>query len=388
MRTATRLQPFGTTIFTEMTQLAIKHNAVNLSQGFPDFDGPDFVKQAAIDAINSGDNQYERLFGSVALNNALANRWRELTGQPANPVKNIQVTSGCTEAIASAALGLFKPVDEVVLFEPYYDSYRPALAMAGAIPRFVTLHWPDFSFDLDELKNQINPGKTKAIFINSPHNPTGKVYSREELTQIANLCIENNLLAITDEVYEHLTFDNTEYVRMATIPGMAERTLTLSSLGKTFSLTGWKIGWAIGPENLITALRAAHQFITFATSTPLQQGAAVALNNINEYLPQFTAEYTERRNFLCDALVEIGFKIPNKPAGTYFVLADHTPFGFKNDVDFCKYLTTVIGVAAIPPTAFYENKKHGYNLVRFAFCKKMQTLQNAITRLRQLKPKR
>ena len=386
MTIAKSLLPFGTTIFTEMTQLAVQHNAVNLSQGFPDFDGPNFVKQAAIQAINNGDNQYERLFGTKELTEALANHWSTLTGQNLNSDRNIQVTAGCTEAIIAVTLGLLNPGDEVILFEPYYDSYRPAVAMAGALPRFVTLRAPDFSFDIEELINAISPGKTRLIFINTPHNPTGKVFSRTELEQIAALCIKHDIIAVCDEVYEHLIFDGNQHTRMATIPGMSDRTITLSSLGKTFSLTGWKIGWAIGPENLIKGVRAAHQFITFAVATPLQHAAAVAINGIHEYLPTFINEYTERRDYLCNALENIGFSL-TKPQGTYFILADHTPFGFHDDIEFCKYLTTEIGVAAIPPTAFYENKQHGKNLVRFAFCKNMNTLREAVHRLHRLQPK-
>ncbi len=386
MSIAERLQPFGTTIFAEMTQLAAQHQAVNLSQGYPDFDGPDFVKDAAIEAIRGGHNQYARFYGVPELNHAISNRWHHLTGQTIDPNLNVQVTSGCTEAIVATMIGLFNPGDEVILFEPYYDSYRPALSMAGAVPRFVTLHWPDFSFDVNELKRAIVPGRTRAIVINTPHNPTGKVFSRDELESIAALCREYNLIAITDEVYEDLVFDDAEHVRMATLPRMAERTITLSSLGKTFSLTGWKIGWAIGPEALIAGVRAAHQFITFATATPLQHAAAVAIDNIESYLPDFKHAFSERRDFLCDALESIGFPV-TRPQGTYFVFADHTPFGFSDDVAFCKHLTTEIGVAAIPPTAFYENKTHGINLVRFAFCKNMVTLEKAVDRLRHLTKK-
>lgn len=345
---AERLQPFGTTIFAEMTQLAVKHAAVNLSQGFPDFDGPDFVKQAAVHAINEGQNQYARPLGTVELNDALAERWHTLTGESLDPSANIQVTSGCTEAIVAATLGLFNPGDGVVLFEPYYDSYRPAIAMAGALPTFVPLRWPDFHFDVADLEAAVIPGKTRGIFLNTPHNPTGKVFTRAELETIARICIKHDLIAICDEVYEDLVFDGHTHLRLATLPGMAERTLTLSSLGKTFSLTGWKIGWALGPADLIAGVRAAHQFLTFATATPLQHAASIAIRGIDSYLPKFIADYTERRDFLCTALEDLGFQVV-RPAGTYFVLADHTAFGFADDVAFCKHLTTKIGVAAIPP---------------------------------------
>lgn len=383
MTIAKRFENFGTTIFSEMTQLAVKHQAVNLSQGFPDFDGPDFVKNAAIKAINDGHNQYARMFGLPELNNALAARWNRLTGQSIDPNKNVQVTTGCTEAIPSVFLGLLNPGDEVILFEPYYDSYRPCCAMAGAVPRFVTLHWPDFAFDPDELRKCINPGRTRAIVINTPHNPTGKVFSLDELQFIADLCQEYNLLAITDEVYENLVFDG-EHIRMATLPCMAERTITMSSLGKTFSLTGWKVGWVSASENLIAGVRAAHQFLTFATATPFQHGAVAAINAPDIYFTEFLSMYRKKRDMLCDALEDIGF-IVARPAGTYFIFADHTPFGFADDVTFCKHLVTELGIAAIPPTAFYENRQHGKSLVRFAFCKTEETLHKAIEKLQPLK---
>lgn len=403
-KVADRLRPFGTTIFAEMTRLAREHHAVNLSQGFPDFDGPDFVEDAAVQALRSGHNQYARFIGEPVLNEAIARRWRRLTssrggpgrefddgdagtatadGMAIDPDRNVLVTSGCTEAIAAVCLGLINPGDEVILFEPYYDSYRPCLAMAGATPRFVALRAPDFTFEVAELQAAITP-RTRAIFINTPHNPTGKVFTRAELETIAALCARHDLLAVTDEVYEHLVFEGAEHVRLATLPGMFERTVTLSSLGKSFSLTGWKIGWAIGEAELITAVRCAHQFLTYASATPLQHAAAVALDAPQSYFDQYLAEYTERRDFLCGALEDLGFEV-HRPAGTYFVLADHRPFGFDDDVTFCRHLTTRIGVAAIPPTAFYEHRDLGRHLVRFAFCKQMQTLKEAVARLQRLR---
>jgi len=380
--TAQRFTPFGTTIFTEMTRLAAKHQAVDLSQGYPDFDGPDFVKDAAIEAIRNGQNQYARMFGIPPLNEVLATRWERLTGQTIDPNTNVQVTTGCTEAIAAVCLGLLNPGDEVILFEPYYDSYRPGCAMAGAVPRFVPLRWPDFAFDPGELRRAIVPGTTRAIFINTPHNPTGKVFNGEELATIAELCCEHDLIAITDEVYEHLVFEG-EHIRLATLPGMAERTVTMSSLGKTFSLTGWKIGWVIAPEAYVAGVRSAHQFLTFATATPFQYAAVAALSADESYYHDFIEGYQRKRDYLCGALEEIGFKI-SRPAGTYFIFADHTPFGYSDDVSFCRHLVEDIGVAAIPPTAFYEHKEHGQSLVRFAFCKTDETLERAVERLHRL----
>ncbi len=382
---ARRFRPFGTTIFTEMTALAQKHNAVNLSQGFPDFDGPDFIKDAAAKAMADGHNQYARMAGIIPLVETLAERWHRLTGQTVDPLTQVTVTAGCTEALAAAALGLLNPGDEAILFEPFYDSYRPCLAMAGAVPKFVTLTpQPDggFGFDPAALEEAVTPGRTRAIFLNTPHNPTGKVFTRAELESIAELCRRHDLIAVTDEVYEHLVFEG-EHIRLAMLPGMAERTLTLSSLGKTFSLTGWKIGWAIGPADLTAALRSAHQFLTFAVATPLQHAAVAALRAPEGYFTDFLANYRARRDYLLDVLRRAGLR-PVEPQGTYFILADHRPLGFADDVAFCRHLVERVGVAAIPPSAFYEHREHGAPFARFAFCKSMAVLEEAGRRLARL----
>lgn len=385
MHVATRLQPFGTTVFAEMSRLALLHNAVNLGQGFPDFDGPDSVKQAAADALFRYPNQYPPTNGIPALAQAIGEHWKTHTGVSIDPTTHVTVTSGCTEAIAASLLGLLNPGDEVVLFEPYYDSYRACLAMAGATARFVTLRWPDFTFDESQLRAAFTP-RTRAILVNTPHNPTGKCFSRAELDLIAALCIEHDAVAITDEVYEHLVYDgppNEQHIRLATLPGMATHTITLSSLGKTFSLTGWKIGWAVAAPELSKAVRAAHQFLTFTVPVPLQYAAAVALASPPAYYHQLRSDFRGRRDLLCNALEQIGFPIARPSAG-YFVMADHTRFGHQDDVGFCKHLIETVGVAAIPPTAFYEHKSEGRHLVRFAFCKKDKTLHEAASRLRAL----
>lgn len=378
---ADRLASFGSTIFTEMSRLAAERGAINLGQGFPDFDGPDFVKDAAIEAIRAGHGQYARMFGIPALNEAIAAFWRERSGRGIDPDAEVTVTSGCTEALVASFLGLVDPGSEVVVFEPYYDSYRACLAMAGAAPRFVTLRPPDFAIDEAELRSAFS-SKTRAILVNTPHNPTGKVFSRAELELIAGLCREHDCLAITDEVYERLVFEG-EHVRMATLDGMWERTVTLSSLGKTFSLTGWKVGWAIAPPELSRGVRAAHQFITFATATPLQHGAVAALEAPQTYYDRFVADYRTRRDLLIDGLAQAGFEV-YPPQGTYFILADHTRFGFADDVAFCRHLVDKAGVAAIPPSAFYHDPADGRNLVRFAFCKTLSVLREAIERLHRL----
>lgn len=392
---AARLAPFGTTIFTEMTRLAQRHGAVNLAQGFPDFDGPDFVKDAAIAAIRAGRSQYARMFGEPALNAALAERWRALTAENVDPDTQITVTSGCTEAIAATMLGVINPGDRVVMFEPYYDSYRATAAMAGAEPRFVTLRPPadlragsvtnsPFWFDMGELERAMTGAR--AILVNTPHNPTGHVFSRDELERIAFLCTKHNVLAITDEVYEDLTYGY-DHVRLATLPGMNERTITLSSLGKTFSLTGWKIGWAITTPELSRGVRAAHQFLTFATATPLQIGAIAAVERGGEYVASLRRQFSDAREFLATTLASLGFGVV-MPRGTYFIMADHTEvsrrMGVSGDVEFCRELPARFGVAAIPPSVFYDKPEYGRSLARFAFCKQQATLEEAARRLRNL----
>lgn len=384
MPIADRLAPFGTTIFAEMTALAQRHDAINLGQGFPDFDGPDLIKRAAAEAVAAGHNQYAPLPGVPALREAIAADWRSKAGAGVDPDACVTVTAGCTEAICATLLGLINPGDEVVCFEPFYDSYPAALAMAGATPRWVTLHAPDFTFDEDELRAAFGP-RTRAILVNTPHNPTGRVLSRDELSVIADLCAQHGAIAITDEVYDRITFD-AEHIPLATLPGMAERTVTLNSLGKTFSLTGWKIGWAIAPPELTRGVRAAHQFLTFAVATPLQHAAAAALGLPDAYFETLRNDYRARRDLLCAALRDLGLDVA-PPQGTYFVMADHTPLGLApDDVGFCKALVERAKVAAIPPSFFYaeSGKAEGRRLVRLAFCKRLETLQEACQRLRTL----
>lgn len=389
MAIATRLKPFGTTIFTEMTRLAVRHGAINLAQGFPDFDGPDHIKAAAIEAIRAGHGQYARMSGTPELSRAIADCWKQEERRDIDPDTEVTVTAGCTEAIAASLLGILNPGDEVVLFEPYYDSYRACVAMAGCVPRFVTLRGPSFSFDPADLERARTP-RTRAILVNTPHNPTGRVLSLGELQWIADWCIRHDIIAISDEVYERLVFDPVQapHIRPASLPGMAERTITLSSLGKTFSLTGWKIGWAVAPAPLSAAVRAAHQFLTFAVSTPMQHAAAAALRSPPEYFTALVSEYRRKRDLLAAALRRLGFEFRD-PEGSYFIYADHRPvsgrLGIADDVAFCRYLTERIGVAAIPPSVFYEDRAEGSKFVRFAFCKKEETLAAAVERLERLK---
>ncbi len=378
---SSRLQGFGTTVFTEMTQLARAHDAVNLGQGFPDFDGPDFVKQAAKDAIDAGHNQYARSHGLPVLCESIAAHEQRFRGLTYDPEEEVTVCTGATEAIFATLQALCEAGDEVILFEPYYDSYRASVAMAGAVARIVTLRAPDFHFEPAELEAAIT-AKTRLILVNTPHNPTGKVFSREELEQIATLCREHDLLCVTDEVYEHLVFEG-EHVAMASLPGMRERTVRISSTGKTFSFTGWKIGYTLAPPELSQAVRTAHQFITFCTATPFQIAMAEALRAPDAYFDAYLAEYRERRELLCRGLAEIGFGVL-EPAGTYFVLTDIRPLGYDDDVAFCRMLPDSVGVAAIPPTAFYEHREEGRHLVRWAFCKTRAVIEVGLERLRRL----
>ncbi len=375
-----KLAGFGTTIFTEMTRLANEHGAINLAQGFPDFDGPQFVKDAAIGAIRAGHGQYARMSGLPNLHTALATKYRRHWGLDYHADEEFTVTAGATEAIFAAVNALCDVGDEVVLFEPYYDSYKASVHMAGAIPKVVTLKAPHWRFDPDQVRRAFSP-RTRLLLLNTPHNPTGKVYSREELRLLAELCIEHDVLCISDEVYEHMVYDG-QHIPIATLPGMRERTVTISSLGKTFSLTGWKIGWAAAPPPLTQAIRAAHQFITFAVATPLQHAAATALTAGPDYYEDLLSSYRRKRDYLCQELTRIGFDV-RAPAGTYFVMAGFRNFSFDDDIAFCRHLIS-LGVAAIPPSVFYDTPQTGKNYVRFAFCKRDETLQAAVARLDRL----
>ncbi len=376
-----RLRPFGSTVFTTITALARRHGAVDLGQGYPSWEGPSFVKEAAVAAIRDESNQYPPSMGIGSLREAIARRWSTDTGMEIGPDEHVTVTSGCTEALAASFLGLFDPGDEVVLFEPTYDAYPVGCALSGALPRYVTLHAPGFHFDPDELAAAFGP-RTRAILVNTPHNPTGRVFSLQEMRMIAELAVRYDAVVITDEVYERMVYSG-EHIRMATLPGMWERTLTLSSIGKSFSLTGWKTGWAIGPPQLTAAVRAAHQFLTFTTPNPMQHGSAAALAAPGEYYTDLLGRYRHKRDLLVEGLRSVGFSV-TVPEGAYYVLADHTPFGFPDDVTFVQHLIESVGVAAIPPSAFYHLTREGSRLVRFAFCKDDEVLEEAISRMSTL----
>ena len=383
MAISDRLNRFGVTIFSEMTNLAQRHGAINLGQGFPDWTGAEVVKEAAISAIAAGvHDQYPPSPGVPQLRSAIADRYSSRLGRDLNPSDEVTVTCGCTEALSAASLGLVNPGDEVVLVEPFYDAYPVNASLAGATTRFVTLRPPEFRLDPDELRSVFND-KTRMIVLNTPHNPTGRVFTRDELSAVAELCLKYDVIVVSDEVYEEMTYES-EHLSIASMEGMWDRTLTLSSLGKTFSLTGWKLGWAIGPDHLTSGLRAAHQYLTFTTPTPVQMGAVAAMAMPLDFYTQMREEYRAKRDLLASGLDDLGFEVYT-PEGTYFVMADHTSFGLRDDMEFCRHLIEQAGVAAIPPSVFYSDPRSGRDLVRFAFCKTEPTLHEALERMQALR---
>ena len=378
-----RLAEFGTTIFAEMSSLAAATNSINLGQGFPDTDGPHEVLDAAVDAIRSGMNQYPPGPGIPALRHAIADHQRRFYGLVYDADTEVLVTAGATEALAGALLGLLDTGDEVVLFEPMYDSYQACIALAGATSRPVTLRPPDYAFDPDELRAAITP-KTKLLLVNTPHNPTGKVRGRAELELVAALAVEHDLIVVTDEVYEHLTFDGVEHVSLATLPGMRERTLVISSGGKTFNTTGWKIGWICAPAELLVAARTAKQFLTYVNGCPFQAGIAVGLGLGDDFYVDLAADLQSKRDRLLPGLVEAGFNV-YPTSGTYFVTVDVRPLRADGDgMAFCRDLAHRCGVVAIPNEVFYANKHEGRHLVRFAFSKRLDVIDEAVARLKTL----
>jgi aspartate/methionine/tyrosine aminotransferase len=386
---ASRIGGFGTSIFTEITSLAVKHKAVNLGQGFPDFAAPEFIKQAAIRHIHEDRNQYVMSWGLPRLRAALAAEWQRRHGQAIHPDTEVTVASGATELLLDTVLGLVDPGDEVIVFEPYYDAYVPDIQMAGAIPRVVTLRPPRWEWDPAELRAAFTP-KTRAVILNTPHNPTGKVFSPAELEVLARLCIEHDVLVVSDEVYSEIVFEGAVHVPIATLPGMRERTVTIDSMGKTFSVTGWKVGWAIAPEPLTRAIRATHQFVTFTNSAPFQEALADALTapatqEYRDYQRQLRADYGRRRALLTKILDDTGLS-PLPIDGAYFLLSNVSGFGFSDDASFCRHLCVEIGVAAIPTSAFYADPSRAPLLARFCFAKKEETIQAAGDRLRKLRP--
>jgi N-succinyldiaminopimelate aminotransferase len=373
-------RPFGTTIFTEMTALADEHGAINLSQGFPDFEGPLEVRKAAADAIMKGPNQYVHSAGLPELRKAVAAKMKRFYGIEVDPETQVTVTAGASEGLAASLLGLLEPGDEVVLLEPCYDLYPPIIARAGAKSVYVSLKRPGFLLDRGELERAFGP-RTRAIVINNPQNPSGKVFSREELSLIGDLCGRYNAVAIGDEVYEHLVYDGKEHVTLLDIPSLAERAIVISSTAKTFSATGWKVGYAVASPALSRAVRMSHQFITFCTPGALQRAMALAIGMDDAYYADFRKNYASKRKKLCSALEEVGFDVL-WPEGTYYASINIGALNFEDDLSFCRYLTTKVGVAAVPSSFFWKNRRGGRDLVRFCFCKKDETLDRAVERLR------
>jgi N-succinyldiaminopimelate aminotransferase len=379
-----RLAGLGTTIFAEMSARALATGSVNLGQGFPDTDGPRSIAQAAADAVLAGKgNQYPPGPGIPELRNAIAGHQRRFYGLDFDPVTEVFVTAGATEAVAAALLALLEPGDEVIALEPYYDSYAANIAMAGAERVPVTLRAPDFRPDLAELEAKIT-ARTRLILLNTPHNPTGAVLTRDELRKIADIAVRHDLLVVTDEVYEHLTYD-VPHIPIVTFPGMRERTVTISSAGKTFSFTGWKVGWVTSTRELVDAVKTAKQFLTFVASGPFQYAVAEALQLPGDYYEDLREDLKKKRDLLTAGLSDIGFDV-YQPDGTYFVTADIAPLGEKDGIEFCLNLPERAGVVAIPSALFYDDKAEGRTKVRFAFCKRPETLEEALKRLKVLSP--
>jgi aspartate/methionine/tyrosine aminotransferase len=374
---------FTESVIREMTRLCNLHNGINLSQGFPDFAAPSEMKEAAVKAIRDDVNQYAITWGSKNLRNAIAEKCARFNGMQIDPEKNITVCCGSTEAMIASILATIDPGDEIIVFEPFYENYGPDGILSGAVPRYISLREPDWNFDPEELERLFN-NHTQAIILNTPNNPTGKVFSREELEFIARLCRKWDVMAITDEIYEHIVYDGHKHVNMATIDGMKDRTITINAASKTYSVTGWRVGYAIASDYLTSAIRKVHDFLTVGAPHPLQEAVAVAMRFEESYYAELAAEYLERRNYLMKALEQAGFRC-FKPYGAYYVMTDITGFGFPNDTAFARKLIEEIGVAVVPGSSFYHRPQDGYRKVRFAFCKKMETLQRAVERLTDLK---
>ncbi len=381
---------FTESVIREMTRLANMYGAVNLAQGFPDFPAPEVVKGAAIQAIEKDYNQYSITWGAKSLRDSIARKYETNYGLKIDPESEITVCCGSTEAMTSAMLAVINPGDEVIIFEPFYENYGPDAILSGATPRYVTLRPPDlerdpegkWQFDPDELEAAFND-RTKAIIINNPNNPTGKVFSRAELEQIARLCQKWHALAITDEIYEHIIYDGAEHIPIATIPGMRDRTITINGMSKTYSVTGWRVGYAVAAPHLTGAIRKVHDFLTVGSPAPLQEAGATALALPLSYYENLARDYRERRDLVLGLLAQAGFKC-YKPQGAYYIMTDISGFGFNNDTEFTHYLVNEIGVAAVPGSSFYHLPEYGFKQVRFAFCKVLETLKQAGERLQKL----
>jgi aminotransferase len=385
IRTSAKAARFTESVIREMTRLANLHGAVNLSQGFPDFAAPEALKEAARRALTDDINQYAITWGAPGFRQAIARAFSERYKLPVDPERDVTVTCGSTEAMIATLLAILDPGDEVVFFEPFYENYGPDSVLSGAVPKRVRLRPPHWTFDRDELAKAFGP-KTRAVIVNSPNNPTGRVFSRDELQVIADLCIEHDAVAVTDEIYEHILYDGKVHTPMATLPGMAERTVTINGMSKTYSVTGWRVGWAIAPSGISAAIRKVHDFLTVGAAAPLQQAGITALQLPQSYYDELAQGYAKRRARLLGILERAGFK-PFPPEGAYYIMTDISAFGFPDDVSFVRHLVEEIGVACVPGSSFFDNPADGHSIVRFAFCKKDATLDEAERRLAKLRPR-
>ncbi|MBP1697740.1 MAG: aminotransferase class, partial [Deltaproteobacteria bacterium] len=380
-----RASKFTESVIREMTRVCLKHEGVNLAQGFPDFPAPAKIKEAALDAIRADLNQYAITWGEPNLRQAITEKFAWYNGVTIDPEREITVCCGATEAMISSLMAIVNSGEEVIVFEPFYENYGPDTILCNAKPRFITLHEPDWHFDEKELTKAFN-NKTKAIIINTPNNPTGKVFSREELQFIADLCLKWGVIAATDEIYEHILYDGAKHISMASLPGMRDQTITVNSISKTYSLTGWRVGWAIAPEHLTTSIRKVHDFLTVGAPHPLQEAAATALRMDRSYYTTLAMEYRERRDFFSRVLEEAGFRI-YLPRGAYYIMTDVGHFGFSDDVAFAFHLVEKFGIATVPGSSFYSRSSLGKTKVRFCFPKKKETLEQAAEKLRSFKRK-
>jgi aminotransferase len=382
LRPSHKASSFTESVIRDMTRLANHHGAINLGQGFPDFAAPAVLKAAAAQAIAEDHNQYPITWGVPAFREAIAAKYARDYGMRVDPETEVCVTCGSTEAMIATMLGVLDPGDEVVVFEPFYENYRPDAILSGAVPRLVTLRPPDWTFDEAELRAAFSD-RTRAVIINTPNNPTGRVFTREELEAIGELCVRHDAIAITDEIYEHIVYDGAGHVPMATIPGMEERTVTISALSKTYSVTGWRVGWAIAPTPLIAGIRPVHDFLTVAAAAPLQVAGITALALPSSYYEEMAAGYAARRETIMRILAEAGFEA-RAPSGAYYVMADCSHLGLGDDVATARHLVEHAGVAAVPGSSFFSDPAEGSHLLRFAFCKELATLEAARERLRWL----
>jgi len=377
-----KAEQFTESVIREMTRLALKHGAVNLSQGFPDFPAPEEIKRAAHNAIDADINQYAITWGAQVLREAIAEKFQRTQGVAVDPETDVTVCCGSTEAMISTMMGIINPGDEVVVFEPFYENYGPDAILSGATTRYVKLRPPDWKFDADELAAAFGPA-TKAIILNTPNNPTGKVFERAELEAIREQCVRWNALAITDEIYEHILYDRARHISMASLDGMRERTITINALSKTYSVTGWRVGWAIAPAEIAASIRKVHDFLTVGAAAPLQDAGAKALGFPQSYYDKLAREYAVRRDRLMGILNAAGFRC-YRPHGAYYILTDISPFGFPDDMAFAKYLVEEIGVAAVPGSSFFRDARDGQSILRFTFCKREETLAAAEEKLSKL----